>query len=115
MEAAQYQAEYMARTEHYSHINLDGRTLSDRVEASGYSYWWVAENAHKYDPVNRRTFGLNRAYSEEELAVYFMDGWKSSDSHNGSMLSARAEEVGIAIARSESGNTYAVQVFGDPR
>lgn len=115
MDAAKYQAEYMAQTEHYSHVNLDGTTLTDRVQDTGYAYHWVAENAHKYDPESGRTVGVSHFYSRSEISDYFMDGWKQSPGHNGSMLSTRAEEIGIAIAQSASGNIYAVQVFGDPR
>lgn len=115
IEAAQYQADEIARTNHYSHVNLDGRGLVDRVDAAGYQYWWIAENAHKYDPDIRRSYGVDRVYSKAELPEYFMEGWKASSSHNRSMLSSRAAEVGIALARSSTGDIYAVQVFGDPR
>src|SRR5207302_23913 len=48
--AAQYQANYMARTGDYSHVDLDGRTLPHRVHAPSYSCSWVGENIHPYHP-----------------------------------------------------------------
>jgi uncharacterized protein YkwD len=112
--AARYQADYMARTGIYSHTNADGRDLADRVKAAGYSYSWVGENIHLYEPDLGRTYGIDRYYSPSELANYFFDGWRVSPGHNANLLSTRAVEIGIAIARAPSGDIYAVQVFGRP-
>jgi uncharacterized protein YkwD len=110
--AAQYQASYMARTGHYAHDNLDGRDLGDRVHAAGYDFSVAAENIHLYDPDLRRTYGINRVYSESELAQYFFDGWKVSPSHQHNLLSREVRQIGIAFAEDSQGRIYAVQDFG---
>ncbi len=110
--AARYQANTMARTGHYAHVNRDGRTLVDRVRAARYPFAWVAENIHLYDPDIGRTHGIDRHYGPGELADYFFDGWRVSPGHNHNLTASRAEHVGIALARSASGNVYAVQVLG---
>src|SRR5262249_44598861 len=76
--AARYQADYMARTGNYSHVDLDGRTLVDRVQATGYSFSWVGENIHLYDPAIGRTLGIDRYYPPDQLADYYFDGWRVS-------------------------------------
>lgn len=110
--AAQYQADYMARTGDYSHTNLDGRGLGDRVRAAGYSFSWVGENIHLYDPAIARTWGIARQYSLAELPNYFFDGWQISPAHNENMLATEPLQIGIAMARSSTGLIYAVQVLG---
>ncbi|MBI1914350.1 MAG: hypothetical protein HYS12_06375 [Planctomycetes bacterium] len=112
--AAQYQADYMARTGDYSHVDLDGRTLPDRVQAAGYSFSWVGENIHLYDPAIGRTLGIDRYYSLDQLADYYFDGWQVSPEHNANLLSPHAINVGVAISRAASGQLYAVMVLGHP-
>jgi uncharacterized protein YkwD len=112
--SAQYQASYMARTGHYSHVDLDGRTLGDRVDATGYTWHWVGESIHRFVPSIARTLGIDRLYSRAQLAEYCFDGWRVSREHNEIMLSPQARDVGIAIAMSPSGLVYAVADFGHP-
>ncbi len=113
MASAQYQADYMARTGHYAHDNLDGRTLVDRVHAAGYSFSFAAENIHLYDPAIRRTLGINRVYSVDQLAQYYFDGWKVSPGHNATMLSAQVHDIGVGIAQDQrTGRIYVAADFG---
>ena len=112
--AAQYQAAYMARTGHYAHDNLDGRTLADRVHAAGYSFSFVAENIHLYDPAIRRTFGIDHVYQLSELAHYFLDGWKVSPDHNANLLSTQVVAIGVGMAQDRNGRIYASMVLGHP-
>src|SRR5262249_451376 len=60
--AARTQADYMARTGHYSHANPAG-ALPDRVTAAGFSFAWVGENIHVYDSAVGRPRGLRRHYT----------------------------------------------------
>jgi uncharacterized protein YkwD len=113
MSSATYQAHYMARTGDYSHVNLDGRTLVDRVEAAGYSFSFIAENIHLYDPAIRRTLGIDRTYSLDELPEYYFDGWRVSPGHNATMLS-NVTNIGVAIASDSVGRLYVAADFGRP-
>jgi len=114
MAAARYQADYMARTGHYDHINLDGRGLGDRVEAAGYSFTWVGENIHLYVPSIARTTGLSQYFPPSQLAQYYFEGWQVSPEHNTILLSPHALQVGLAISQAANGNIYAAMVFGHP-
>lgn len=111
--AARYQADYMARTGIYAHVNDDGRTVADRAHAAGYYFSIIAENIHMYDPDIRRTLGISREYSLSELAQYFFDGWKVSPGHNQNMLLTSVRHIGVALARASSGEVYAVMVLGN--
>lgn len=114
MAAASYQADYMARTGDYSHINLDGRGLPQRVEAAGYSFAWVGENIHLYVPSIGRTTGLSQYFPPSELAQYYFEGWQVSPEHNANLLSPHALQIGVAIAQAPNGNIYAAMVLGHP-
>ena len=113
VKAAQYHADYMARTGYYAHDTLDGKGLADRLHDVGYPFSVAAENIHLYDPAVRRTYGIDRTYTRSELASYFLDGWKASAPHNHNLLSKEAQDIGIALAQGRNGRIYAVQVFGD--
>ena len=112
MAAAQYQANYMARTGAYSHTNLDGRTLADRAGAADYSFSWVAENILLYNPSIGRTTSVNQYFPPSELAPYFFDGWKASAEHNALLVSAHADQIGVALAQAADGKVYADMVLG---
>jgi uncharacterized protein YkwD len=112
VEAAQYQASYMARTGDYSHVDLDGRTVGDRVLATGYSFAFVGECIHLYDPAIPRTEGINHIYPRSELVNYFLDGWKVSPDHNAILLSPEPRQIGIAFAQDGARRIYADAVFG---
>ena len=114
MAAATYQADYMARTDHYSHVNLDGRTLGQRVEAAGYSFAWVGENIHLYVPSIGRTTGISQFFPPSQLADYYFEGWQVSAEHNVILLSPNALQIGLAIAQGANGNIYACMVLGHP-
>jgi uncharacterized protein YkwD len=109
-QAAQYQADYMARTGHYAHVNRDGRDLWDRLAAAGVRSNWAGENIHMYDPENPRTLGLSKEYAPTRLPDYFYDGWRFSEPHNHNMLATEPTHMGVALAKSRSGLVYAVQV-----
>jgi uncharacterized protein YkwD len=105
-EAAQYFANYMARTDTYGHT-ADGNQPSERAKQHGYEYCIVSENiAYQYRPIG----------SAEALAKGFFQGWKHSPDHRKNLLDPAVTEIGVAVAQSEeTGFYYAVQLLGRPR
>lgn len=106
-DAAQYFADYMARTEKYGHT-ADGQRPSERAAQHGYEYCIVSENiGYRYS---------SAGFETQELIRGFMKGWKTSPRHRENLLDPHVTEIGVAVAHSEdTGNYYAVQMFGRPR
>jgi uncharacterized protein YkwD len=106
-EAAQYFADYLARTNKFSHT-ADGNHPWDRVKKYGYTYCLVAENiADAYESAGFQT---------EQLMREFMNGWEHSPGHRKNLLDPDVTEIGVAVAHSaETGYYYAVQDFGRPQ
>lgn len=104
--AAQDFADYLARTDTFSHT-ADGKSPSQRVAEHGYRYCLVAENiAWEYNSSGFTGSGLARA---------FVTGWRHSPEHRRNMLDSDLEEIGIGVAHStQTGRYYAVQDFGRP-
>jgi hypothetical protein len=105
--AARYFAEFMARTDKYSHT-ADDKEPWQRAEKFGYLYCIVAENiAYQYS---------SAGFSTAALAQGFMEGWKQSPEHRKNMLDPDLTEIGVAVAHSAAtGRYYAVQDFGRPK
>lgn len=100
MNAAQLQADQMARTGVLAH-DVPGTaypTLKSRLDAVKYPMSAAGENiAEGY-----------RGASE------VVTGWMSSAGHRANILSATYTELGTGVARARDGKTYYVQVFGRP-
>lgn len=80
----------MAAKNYFSHTSADGRTLADRVNATGYAWALLGENiAAGYGSVN---------------AV--MDGWIASPGHCANLMNAGFAEVGVACVPGAAGDTY---------
>jgi len=105
--AAQYFADYMARTSRFGH-KADGQTPADRAKKFGYEYCIVAENlADAYN---------SEGFTTEELAREFVDGWKASPGHRRNMLDPDVTETAVVVAEGKtSGYLFAVQMFGRPK
>lgn len=105
--AAQDFADYLARTDTFSHT-ADGKRPSQRVREHGYQYCIVAENiAEEYNSAGFITSSLARA---------FVTGWRHSPEHRKNMLDGDLDEIGVGVARSQrTGRYYAVQDFGRPK
>lgn len=105
--AAQGFAEYMARTDKYSHT-ADGKEPWERAAEAGYTYCIVLENiAYEF-----RT----NAFSTQDLAAGCMKGWKESPPHRKNILDPDIYDIGVGVAHSSrTGRYYAVQNFGRPR
>ncbi len=106
-ETAHYFANFMAKTGKYGH-DADEQTPADRASKHGYKYCLIAENiAYQF---------RSTAFSMDELAGRFFEGWKKSPGHRKNMLDPDLTETAVVIARSEStGYYYAVQLFGRPQ
>jgi uncharacterized protein YkwD len=104
---ANYFADYMARSDKYSHT-ADGKTPSERAEENGYDYCLVSENIAYVD----RSAGIGT----DELAKKMVEVWKQSAEHRKNMLDPLVMESGVAVAHSgKTGKYYGVQLFGRPK
>lgn len=104
--AARYFADYMARTDRFSH-DADGSVAAARATQHGYDYCMIAENiAQRYSPTG---------FAAGELARRIVDQWKRSPGHRGNMLEPDVTETGVGVAPGiKRGHYYAVQIFGRP-
>ena len=99
-------AAFMAKELKYGH-EADGKTPSDRATASRYDYALVLENiAYQFQ---------SDGISTEQLGTDLTVGWQNSPGHRKNMLDPDVTETGVAIARSEGGIYFAVQMFGRPK
>jgi uncharacterized protein YkwD len=81
----------MAARNYFSHTSQDGRSMVDRINASGYQWSTVGENiAAGYD-------------SMQEVVT----GWMGSDGHCANLMNPRFTEFGLACARN-AGSTYRI-------
>jgi uncharacterized protein YkwD len=105
--AAQYFADYLARTDEFSHT-ADGKEPWERAARFGYDYSIVAENiAWEYS---------SAGFTTRDLARRFVEGWKKSPGHRKNMLDPDVDEIGVGVAASKkTGRYYAVQEFGRPK
>lgn len=90
--AAEAHALDMARTGRFSHTGSGGSEVSDRVQAQGYGYCYVAEN-----------IAQGQASAGEAMA-----SWINSSGHRRNNLSQQARDYGAARGAGD----YWVLVFG---
>ncbi len=102
LQAASGHSQDMAAKNYFSHTSADGRTLGDRVNATGYSWSSLGENiAAGYPTIN---------------AV--MDGWIASPGHCANLMHAGFAEVGVVCVPGAPGDTYSTywtMDLGQPR
>lgn len=104
-EAAQYFADYMARTGRYGHT-ADSKRPSERAAAHGYAFCLVSENiAYQFN---------SAGFESNALAEKFVTGWRESPGHRKNMLDPDVQHTGVAVAQADNGTWYAVQMFGRP-
>jgi uncharacterized protein YkwD len=101
MEAAQLQADQMARARALAHDLPKARLprLLDRMDAVKYTWSRIAENIASGQPTPAET----------------LDGWMNSKAHRVNIMNPAFVDLGTGFARDDSGKTYYVQVFGVPR
>jgi uncharacterized protein YkwD len=100
-QAAQLQADQMARTGQLDHV-LSGAPYprpEDRLAAAGYEW---------------RAYAENIAMGQASVAAA-MDSWMHSSGHRANILNTGVTEIGIGFARDSAGRPYYAQVFGTPR
>jgi len=88
----------MAENNYFSHTSQDGRTLSDRITAAGYTWNSAAEN-------------IAAGYS---TAISVVAGWINSPGHHANMLSITFCDIGVGYAYNTvtDYDHYWVQNFG---
>ena len=104
--AAESFAQYLARTNAFSHT-ADGRQPADRAKAAGYDYCMVAENlASNLD---------SRGFETRQLARDAVEGWKNSPGHRKNLMQPNVTEIAVAVAKAPGQEKYlSVQMFGRP-
>lgn len=91
----------MATQNYFSHTSQDGRTLGQRVTATGYGWQAIGEN-------------IAAGYGRTQTVV---DGWMASDGHCANLMSSSYTQMGLGCAR-DAGSTYGIywtQVLARPR
>lgn len=86
----------------FSHIGHDGRTLSQRVDATGYAWSRLGEN-------------IAAGYPDVAAVVA---AWMASDGHCVNMMDPRLAEVGMSCVARQGSATYSnywTLDFGTPR
>src|SRR5688572_22458732 len=96
VEAAQNHSDDMAENEILTHIGSDGSQFWERIQLAGYNLSTGAENVlvrHDTNPAG------------------IFQQWFDSVPHRANMLNADYVEIGIAYARSASGDYYVTMVL----
>lgn len=97
LELAAYEhARDMNHNRYFDHISKDGRTLKDRIFATGYTY----------DGYRSFFIGENIALGQVSIREVMRD-WMKSYGHCKNLMNPDFKEVGIAVV-----NSYWVQDFG---
>ncbi|UXH79153.1 CAP domain-containing protein [Roseateles amylovorans] len=102
-QAADGHAKDMAAKNYFSHTSQDGRTMSDRVNATGYAWSSLGENIAAGQPTVESV----------------MDSWRNSPGHCANLMSASYTNVGVscqlATAQGATYSKYWVMNLGKPR
>ena len=80
----------MATQNYFSHTSADGRTMSDRVSATGYSSASLGEN-------------IAAGYADIASVI---DGWMRSDGHCANIMNPSFDEMGLACVKGAAGSRY---------
>jgi uncharacterized protein YkwD len=76
----------MADNDYFSHDSRDGRTMADRVSATGYAWRSLGEN-------------IAAGHGSVQQTI---DGWMGSDSHCANLMNPDFTEYGLACARNDA-------------
>lgn len=100
-QAATGHSQEMATKNHFSHTSLDGRTMLNRINATGY---------------NPSAIGENIAASDSTL-IAVVDGWMASDHHCANVMKAAFRDVALTCVASSNGKyaAYWTMDVGTPR
>ncbi len=100
MQAAQIQADQMARAGRLDHVLPDAPRPTARERLASVGYRWTA-------------YGENIASGAPDVAGT-VKGWMSSPGHRRNILEPSYEEIGAGHAEDARGRPYYVEVFGRP-
>jgi len=91
----------MAEKNYFSHTSQDGRTMVDRINATGYVWSTIGEN-------------IAAGYSTVNAVV---DGWMASDGHCANIMNPNFKDVSLACVSSSTSTyrTYWTMDFGKQR
>lgn len=80
----------MAENDYFSHTSRDGRTLAERIDATGYEWTSAGEN-------------IAAGYGSVEAV---MAGWMASDGHCANIMKPQFTEMGMACVPGSASTTY---------
>lgn len=80
----------MAANDYFSHTSADGRSMVDRVDATGYAWSSLGEN-------------IAAGYATVDSVI---DGWIHSDGHCANLMNPAFDEVGLACVAGAAGSRY---------
>ena len=88
----------MLRHRYFAHVDREGRTPTDRINAAGIHWRALAEN-----------IALNQTVTDAEKDL--MDEPRFQKNHRGNILNPELTDVGIGIAQAPNGDLYITQDF----
>ncbi|ADP79922.1 CAP domain-containing protein [Pseudofrankia inefficax] len=94
--SAQAHTADMAQNNYFSHTSLDGRTMVDRIRATGFPLTAVGENIA----------------AGGTTAAQTMDMWMNSPGHRANILNCSYTRIGVGYAEGGSYRYYWTQDFG---
>jgi uncharacterized protein YkwD len=89
-QAADGHSRDMQANNFHDHVSSDGRTLVNRIDATGYAWSSIGEN-------------IAAGYATVNIVV---DAWIASEGHCANLLNPNFTEVGLACVSGSSANTY---------
>ena len=89
-QAADGHSQDMAANNYFQHTSQDGRTFTQRIEATGYSWSAAGEN-------------IAAGYASVDAV---MDGWTQSAGHCANLMNQNFTEIGVACVPGTSATTY---------
>jgi uncharacterized protein YkwD len=88
----------MGRRRYFAHVDREGRTPTDRIDATGIHWRALAEN-----------IALNQTVTDAEKDL--MDEPRFQQNHRGNILNPEYTDVGIGIVQAPNGDLYITQDF----
>ena len=89
-QAADGHSQDMAANNYFDHTSRDGRTFSQRIDATGYTWSTAGEN-------------IAAGYASVDAV---MDGWTQSAGHCANLMNPSFSEIGVACVPGTSSTTY---------
>ena len=86
LQAASGHSSDMAQNNYFSHTSLDGRTMVQRVVATGYTYMNLGENIA----------------AGQSTAESVITGWTNSPGHCQNLMNSAFRDIGVACVRSDT-------------